>query len=227
MAKRVLKTEKRNVLGRKVKRLRREGVLPANIYGKKAKSLAVQVKLDEFQKVFSEAGETGLVELKLNDKVHSVLIHNVQLDPVTDKPLHADFLEVDLKEKVTATVPIHLIGESPSEKEGGVVVQQMHEVEVEALPTDLPEKIDVDISVLIEIDQAIKVGELKVDKSKVEVKEDPERIVVSVAPPAKEEEVAPPPVVEEAPAEGEAAPTEGEAGAEVTKEEKKEEAKEE
>lgn len=227
MAKRVLKTEKRNVLGRKVKRLRREGVLPANIYGKKAKSLAVQVKLDEFQKVFSEAGETGLVELKLNDKVHSVLIHNVQLDPVTDKPLHIDFLEVDLKEKVTATVPIHLIGESPSEKEGGVVVQQMHEVEVEALPTDLPEKIEVDISGLLEIDQAIKAGELKVDKTKVEIKEDPERIVVSVAPPAKEEEVAPPPVAEEAPAEGEAAPTEGEAGAEATKEEKKEEAKEE
>lgn len=228
MAKRVLKTEKRNVLGRKVKRLRREGVLPANIYGKKAKSLAVQVKLDEFQKVFSEAGETGLVELKLEDKVHSVLIHNVQLDPATDKPLHTDFLEVDLKEKVTATVPIHLIGESPAEKEGGVVVQQMHEVEVEALPTDLPEKIEVDISVLAEIDQAVKAGELKVDKTKVEIKEDPERIVVSVAPPAKEEEVAPPPVAEEAaPAEGEApASTEGEEAKEASKEEKKEKEKE-
>lgn len=225
MAKRVLKTEKRNVLGRKVKRLRREGVLPANIYGRKAKSLAVQVKLDEFQKVFSEAGETGLVELKLNDKVHSVLIHNVQLDPVTDKPLHADFLEVDLKEKVAATVPIELIGESPAEKEGGVVVQQMHEVEVEALPTDLPEKIEVDISGLLEIDQAVKAGELKVDKTKVEIKEDPERIVVSVAPPAKEEEVAPPPAAEEAaPAEGEQAPT-GET-AEAPAEEKKEKAQE-
>lgn len=223
MAKRVLKAENREVLGRKVKRLRREGVLPANIYGKKAKSLAVQVKLDEFQKVFSEAGETGLVELKLGDKVHSVLIHNVQLDPVTDKPLHIDFLEVDLKEKVTATVPIHLIGESPSEKEGGVVVQQMHEVEVEALPTDLPEKIEVDISGLVEIDQAIKAGELKVDKTKVEIKEDPERIVVSVAPPAKEEEVAPPPAVEEtAPVEGEApAPAEGEEAKEAPKEEPK------
>lgn len=225
MAKRVLKAEDREVLGRKVKRLRREGVLPANIYGKKAESLAVQVKLDEFQKVFSEAGETGLVELNIKDKVHPVLIHNVQLDPATDKPLHVDFLEVDLKEKVTATVPIHLVGESPSEKEGGVVVQQMHEVGVEALPTDLPEKIEVDISGLVEIDQAVKVGELKVDRSKIEVKEDPERIVVNIAPPAKEEVVAPPPAAEETvPAEGEApAPSEGE---EAIKEEKPKEEKE-
>lgn len=228
MAKRVLKSEKRNILGRKVKRLRREGILPANIYGKKAESLAVQVKLDEFQKVFSEVGETGLVELKLEDETHSVLIHNVQLDPATDRPLHADFLEVDLKEKVTATVPIHLIGESPSEKEGGVVVQQMHEIEVEALPTDLLEKIEVDISGLVEIDQAVKVGELKVDKTKVEIKEDPERIVVSIAPPAKEEVVAPPPAAEEAvPTEGEApAPTEGEEAKETPKEEAKEKDKE-
>lgn len=197
--------------------------MPANIYGKKIKSLAVQVKADEFQKVFSEAGETGLVELKLGEKVHPVLIHNVQLGPVSDLPLHIDFLEVSLKEKVTATVPIELIGESPAEKEGGVVVQQMHEVEVEALPTDLPEKIEVDISGLTEIDQAIKAGELKVDKTKVEVKEDPERIVVSVAPPAKEEVVAPPPAAEEAvPAEGEApAPVEGEEAKEAQKEEKK------
>lgn len=194
--------------------------MPANIYGKKIKSLAVQVKADEFQKVFSEAGETGLVELKLGEKVHPVLIHNVQLGPVSDLPLHIDFLEVSLKEKVTATVPIELIGESPAEKEGGVVVQQMHEIEVEALPTDLPEKIEVDISGLAEIDQAIKAGELKVDKTKVEIKEDPERIVVSIAPPAKEEEVAPPPVAQEAPAEGEApAPAEGEQAKESPKEE--------
>lgn len=199
--------------------------MPANIYGKKIKSLAVQVKADEFHKVFSEAGETGLIELKVGEKAHPVLVNNVQLDPVSDLPLHIDFLEVDLKEKVTATVPIELVGESPAEKEGGVVVQQMHEVEVEALPADLPEKIEVDASNLVEIDQAIKAGELKVDRSKVEIKEDPERIVVSVAPPAKEEVVAAPPATEEvAPAEGEApAPSEGEASA---KEEKPKEEKE-
>lgn len=224
MAKKVLTAEKREIFGRKIKKLRREGLLPANIYGRNIKSLAVQVKTDDFQKVFDEAGETGLVELKVNGEVHPVLIHNLQTDPVTDLPLHADFLEVNLKEKVVATVPVELVGEAPAEKEGGVVVQQMHEVEVEALPTDLPEKIAVDISGLANIDDAVKVGELKVDRSKVEIKEDdPERIVVSITPPTKEEEVAPP--AEEAPAEGEEAPTEeGEKEeGEKTPEEKKEE----
>lgn len=225
MATRKLIAEERKTFGRKVGKLRRAGILPANVYGKKIKSQAVQVKFAEFEKVFSEAGETGLVELKVDGEVLPVLIHNIQLDPVSDLPLHADFLKVDLKEKVGATVPIELVGESPAEKEGGVVVQQMHEVEVEALPTDLPEKIEVDISALSGIDQAVKVGELKVDKTKVEIKEDPERIVVSVAPPAREEEVAPPsPAEEVAPAEGEApAPLEGE---EAAKEEKPKEEKE-
>lgn len=220
MATRKLTAEKRTVFGRKIKGLRRAGILPANIYGKKIDSLAVQVKQEEFDKVFAEAGETGLVELKVGDAVHPVLIHNLQTNPVTDQPLHADFLEVNLKEKVTATVPVELVGEAPAEKEGGVVVQQMHEVEVEALPTDLPEKIKVDISGLAEIDEAIKAGELKVDKAKVEIKEDPERIVVSIAPPAKEEEVAPPPAAEEAaPAEGEAPSPEGAEKKEAPKEE--------
>lgn len=224
MAKKVLTAEKREIFGRKIKKLRRGGLLPANIYGRNIKSLAVQVKTDDFQKVFDEVGETGLVELKVNGEVHPVLIHNLQTDPVTDLPLHADFLEVNLKEKVVATVPVELIGEAPAEKEGGVVVQQMHEVEVEALPTDLPEKIEVDISGLANIDDAVKVGELKVDRSKVEIKEDdPERIVVSITPPTKEEEVAPP--AEEVPVEGEEAPAEeGEKEEEgQVEEEKKEE----
>lgn len=228
MAARKLTAEERKIFGRKVGKLRRAGILPANIYGKKIKSLAVQVRLDEFQRVFSETGETGLVELKVDGQVHPVLIHNIQLDPVSDLPLHADFLKVDLKEKVGATVPIELVGESPAEKEGGVVVQQMHEVEAEALPTDLPEKIEVDISGLTEIDQVIKVGELKVDKTKVEIKEDPERIVVSVAPPAKEEEVAPPPPAEEAvPAPSAGSGQAGEAPAPAEGEEVKEAPKEE
>lgn len=204
-----LVAEKRQVLGRKVKQLRKDGLLPANIYGKKIKSISVQVPLSDFAKIYSEVGETGLVTVKLDKDEYPTLIHNVQVDPVADKPLHADFLHVDLHEKVTATVPLEFTGEALAQKDGiGIVVEQMREVEVEALPTDLPESIVVDISGLAEVDQAIRVKDLKVDRSKVEIKEeDPERIVVSVAPPAKEEVVE---VV--APAEGEegAAPTEGE-----------------
>lgn len=210
-----MKAEVRMVFGRKIKKLRREGVLPANIYGKKIKSKAVQVALADFKKVFAESGETGVVEVKTNGDTHPVLIHNVQLHPVTDEPIHADFLQVDLKEKVSATVPVEFTGESPIEKTGeGVVVRQVNELEVEALPTDLPEKIVVDISKLAAIGDAVKVGELEVDRAKVEVKDDPEKIVVSIAEPAKEEVVAPPaPAEGEVPAEGAApgeAPAEGE-----------------
>lgn len=200
----ILAAEPRQVLGRKVKQLRREGVLPANIYGKKIKSESVQVKLPDFQKVYEEVGETGLVALKIGSSEHPVLIHNVQLDSVSDLPLHADFMEVDLKEKVTATVPIEFTGESPIEKsQEGILVPQLREVEVEALPTDLPENITVDVSELDVLGKAIKVADLKVDRAKVEIKGDPEQIVVVIEEPAKVEE----PVV--------AAPTEGEEGVPV------------
>lgn len=207
-----LVAEKREITGKQLKKLRRQGILPANVYGKKIKSQTIQVNLADFQKIFTEAGETGLVYLKVGTSTHPILIHNIHADPVSDLPLHADFLQVDLKEKVTATVPIEFTGESPVEKtQEGIVVPQVREVEVEALPTDLPEQITVDISGLEKVDDAIKVADLKVDREKVEIKDDPERIVVSVAPPAKEE------VVEEAPAEEGAegeAPAEGETPAE-------------
>lgn len=198
---------KRELFGRKVKALRRDGNLPANIYGKKLASIAVQVPLKDFQKTFEEVGETGVIELQVNDDKYPALIHNVQVNPVTDIPVHVDFLNVDLAQKVTAPVPIEFIGESPAEKSGeGVVVYQLYEVEVEALPTDLPEKLEVDVSGLEKIDDAIHVSDLNVDRAKIEIKEDPEQSVVYITEPQKEEEIAPP---EEAVAEGEA-PAEGE-----------------
>lgn len=185
-----LTAETRTVVGRKVSQLRRTGVLPGNIYGKKVKSQSVQVNLIEFLKTFKEVGETGLVSLKVGNAEHPVLIHNVQLNSVTDLPVHADFLEVDLLEKVTATVQIEFTGESPIEKsQEGILVPQLREVEVEALPTDLPENIIVDVSELTAVGQAIKVADLKVDKTKVEIKGDPEQIVVVIEEPAKEEVV--------------------------------------
>lgn len=184
-----LSAQKREVFGRKVKRLRREGILPANVSGKHIKSFSVQVKADEFNKVFENAGETGVVGLEVAGEVHPILIHEVYRDPVYGRPLHADLLEVNLAEKVVATVPLEIVGESPVvQAEEGVLVQQMHEVEVEALPTNLPEKIEVDISGLMAVDDAVKIGDIKVDRSTVEIKEeDPERIVVSIAAPTKEE----------------------------------------
>lgn len=227
-----LSANAREVLGRKVKTLRRDGLLPANVYGKNVKSLAVQLPVKEFNTVFEKAGETGLIDLAVDGEIRPVLITNVQLHPTTDLPLHADFRQVDLKEKITAPVPIELTGESLAEKTGvGILVQQMNEVEVEALPTDLPEKIVVDVSKLENVDDAVLVSTLDVDRSKVAITAEPEQIVVKIEPPAKEEEVAPPPAEEavveegaEAPAaEGEGAPApEGEAPAEGGEEKKEE-----
>ncbi len=211
----ILKAQPRKVLGRKVKQLRRDGVIPANIYGKKVKSEAIQVTLSDFSKVYAKAGETGIVEIAVGGKKHPVLIHNVQTDPVTDIALHADFLQINLKEKVTAQVPIEVSGKAPAEKEGkGIVVRQLDEVEVEALPTELPEKFEVDLTALREVDEAIHVKNIKIDKAKVEIKNDPELIIVKVEPLRKEEEVAPP--VEE----------EAEEAVEEGKEEKEEKEKE-
>lgn len=196
-----LKAEVRKIEGRKVKNLRLQGVLPANVYGKKVKSVAVQVSLKDFEKVYSEVGETGLVDLEVGKEVRPVLVHNVQVNPVTDKPVHVDFLQVDLNEKVEAEVPVEISGESPAEKQAlGTVVQYINEIQVEALPRDLPEKFVIDVSGLTEVDQAIFVKDIKVDRSKVELKGDAEAIVVKVEPPQKIEE-APAPV----PAEGEVA----------------------
>lgn len=212
MQKTELKAEKRTLEGRKVKKLRKEGILPANVYGKKIKSESVQVDLKEFEKVFKEIGETGLLTLKVDDKEKPVLIHNLQLNAKTDEILHADFLQVDLKEKVEAEIPVELTGESPVEKQGiGTVVQYINEIKVEALPTDLPEKFLVDTSELTEVEQMVMIKDLKYDKEKVEIKSALEEIVAKVEPPQKEEVVeAPAPAEGEVPAEGAAeVPAEG------------------
>lgn len=220
-----LKAEKRTLSGRKVKQLRKQGILPANIYGKHIESASVQVSTKEFNKLFSEVGETGLISLELDGEIRPVLVHEVSREPVMDLPIHVDFLQVNLNEKVTATVPIEFEGESPAEKDGtGVVVPQMREVEVEALPANLPDHITVNISELTKEGDIITVSQLKVDRSKIEIKvEDLEQIVVSISAPQKEEE--PEPVVATDGAES-VAKAEGETveeGSSETKEEKKEE----
>jgi len=216
-----LVAEIRTISGRKVKTLRKQGLIPANVFGKKIKSFAIQVSAKDFEQVFEDAGETGIVELSVKNgksTQYSVLVSNVQKDPVTDNRIHIDFRQIDLKEKIEASVPIEFIGESPAEKTGiGTVVRYANEVSVEALPADLPEKFEVDTSILTEVDQAVLVKDLQYDKTKVTIKDDTEKMVAKVEPPQKIEEVAPAP--EEAVEGAEAAEGSTE-GAEVTNETK-------
>lgn len=186
MSKHSLVSQIRTVTGRKVKALRKSGLTPAVVYGKKTKTESIQVNTKEFVKLFSQIGESTLVYL--GDR--PTLVRDVTYDAVTGLPLHVDFLQVDLKEKVKANVPVKLIGESPAEKEKlGVLVQQLEEIEVEALPTDMPEHIEVDVTILAEVDQAIHVKDLKIS-SKVEVLSDGGQIIAKIEPMAKEEPVA-------------------------------------
>lgn len=182
-----LTSEKRDIFGRKVKTLRKKGLIPANIFGKDIKSEAISVDAKQFNEVYTKAGETQIISLDNRP----VLVSNMSIHPITQEILHVDFRQVDLKEKITANVPVEIIGESDAEKQGlGTIVQQIDEVEVEALPTDLPEKIEVNIEGLLEVDQAIYVKDLKFGGD-VEVKVDPELIVVKLEAPQVEEVIVP------------------------------------
>ncbi len=157
-----LAVEKRKVVGKKIKKLRKEGILPLNIYGKGVKSQALQVPYREFEKVYKEAGVTGIVDVAVDGEVRPSLIHNVQQDYYNHKLLHADFFQVNLKEKVKTMVKLVTVGEPKAVSEKlGLLMQTLNEVEVEALPTDLPDKIEVSVEPLAVLDAQITVGEIK------------------------------------------------------------------
>ncbi len=226
-----LVAEKRSVLGRKVKSLRRQGIIPAHVFGHKVKTEHIQVKVHDFKKVFETAGETGIIALSVGTEKKPVLIRGTQVHPLTDDLLHIDFYQVNLSEKVTVNVPLEIIGESPAvEKKIGLLLTPVTEVEVEALPGDLPENIEVDISNLTNIDDEIKVKDLKVDRSKIDVLADEELVVAQIGELITKEMEALEAEVEaeqaeaaaesvETPAEGEAA-TEGESAKEGEEEKK-------
>jgi large subunit ribosomal protein L25 len=213
-----LTAEKRELTGRKTKQLRKEGILPGNIYGADVDSLSVQVPLKEFQKVFNIAGETGLIDLSVSGEKRPVLVHDIQYHPISDLPLHVDFHQVNLKEEVSANVPVELTGESPAEKQGiGTVVQVVSEITVTALPDQLPNSFTIDISSLSEIDQAITAADLSYDKEhvKLDVENPEEMVIVKVDALTKEEEPVAEAVEGESP-EGEAAPQESDTASEET-----------
>ncbi|MDP4010061.1 MAG: 50S ribosomal protein L25 [Candidatus Shapirobacteria bacterium] len=178
----------RTVLGRKVKKLRREGFLPATVYGRDFSPLSVQFTAKELESVFDEVGESGLIELMLDDKKIPILFRNPQFHAIYGNLLHVDCFKVNLKEKITAMIPIEFIGESFAVKEGNVLVEAANEVEVEALPTDLPESIIVDISKLENLESQITVADLDVDRTKVEILNDATQVIIKVEEPRVEEE---------------------------------------
>jgi len=208
----VLKVDPRTVFGKKLRKLRHGGVIPGNIFGPEFKSISVSTQFKDFVKVYKTAKETGIVYIALDKEEIPVLIKQVQRHPVNDSVLHVDFRKVDLKKKIQTEVPVKATGISEAvAQKGGVLLTLSETLLVEALPGDIPQQIDVDISSIKELGQEIKVSDLP--KSAVyEIKTPVEKVVVSVVA-HKEESITPettaaaPEVIGEVPAEG--APVEG------------------
>ena len=174
-----LTVQKREISGKKVKRLRALGFVPANIYGSKIESIAIQVKLEDLKKAYKEAGETSIIDISIEGEktTRPVLIAKLQVSPLKKQILHVDLRQVDLKEKITADVPLVLINESPAESLGALIIKLKDVVSVEALPMDIPEKITVDISKLNQVGDSLTVADLSAE-AKVTILDQPDSILV-------------------------------------------------
>ncbi|HEX9608817.1 MAG TPA: 50S ribosomal protein L25 [Candidatus Paceibacterota bacterium] len=184
-----LTAEKRDKIGKAVRGLRKEGKLPAIFYGPKETTTPIAVSAKEFGKVWHEAGESAVIELSGVDETKEVLIHEVDVDPVTGAPRHADFYVIEKGKKVTVSVPLEFIGVSPAVKDlGGILVKVLHEIEIEVMPKDLPHDIRIDISTLVNFESQIKIKDLKLPES-AEVLDDLEEVVALVSEAKEEEEL--------------------------------------
>jgi large subunit ribosomal protein L25 len=163
----IFKVEPRTITGKKVSQLRREGIVPANIYGIGGKSIEVQCLMGEFRRLYARAGETTVVYLQVGESAEQkpVLIDEIQMNPLNGDLVHLSFKQVDLKQKIEAEIPVEVVGEF--KVPGGVLVTVLDSVLVEALPTDLPEKFEIDAATLTGIQQIITLKDLQFDKTKV------------------------------------------------------------
>ena len=205
-----LSVRPRQILGKKVNTLRRKGLLPGVVYGGHADSMPVETDQHAFELSYRRWGNTTLLSLTgLDGGEVPALIYDVSRDPVSGRMLHVDFARVSLTEKTHADVPLHFVNESPAVRTlGAVLLHARSEVSVEAFPQDIPHSIEVDLSGLLEIDDAIFVRDLEVDATLIQIENDPDELVVKAVPVKVEEEK---PAEAAVPAEGEAV-AEGEEG---------------
>jgi len=198
-------------------------ILPAVLYGKEVENKSLKLNRIEFDKLFAQAGESNLIDLDFGDGAVKVLVKDLQRDVIKDTISHVDFYQVNMKEKVHAEVTFNFIGESKAVKElGGIFTNELDSVEIECMPSDLIDHIDIDISVLETFEEVIRVSDLKVPDS-LRITNDPSNVVATVIAPRIIEEEAP---VEAAEVEGENGEEKKEEGGEEKKEEAPAEKKE-
>lgn len=196
MEKLQLKAETRS-LEQAPNRVRAEGSIPAELYGRNVQNQHLQINRGEFEKLFRKAGESTIIELIVDGKPHNVLIQDIQKHYLRSNVLHVDFFEVSMTEKLTTSVTLEFVGEADAVKvHGGTLVKVLDSVEIECLPGDLPPSLEVDISTLKTFDDVILVSSIAVPKG-VTVLTDGEEIVAKVQPPRDVEAELAGPVVED------------------------------
>jgi len=180
--------EPREIVGRRVKHIRTQGSIPAVLYGKGQETLNIQVPLKSFEKAYKEAGESTLIYLNVGKDSYPTIIKDVARERISGQFLHADFYKVSLTEKIKAMVPVVFAGESPAVKElKAIFVRNVNELEVEALPQNLPHEITVDIGSLAAFGDQITVGDIKLDDAVLTG--EAAEIVATVQEPKSEEEL--------------------------------------
>jgi large subunit ribosomal protein L25 len=183
-----LAVKSREIVGKKVKALRKEGLIPAELYGHGIKNSHLSVSAKDFNKIFKEAGMSTILTLLMDQEKRPAIIHEVSHDSVSGDVIHIDFHQVRMDEKIKAKVPVEFVGEAPAVKEKGAVVNKaIYEIEVEALPGDLPHKLVVDLSSLDDLNKSVYVRDIKVPKG-VEILIQGDSAVATATPPAPEEE---------------------------------------
>jgi large subunit ribosomal protein L25 len=206
-----LDAQPRTVEGKKVRFMRRNGVIPANLFGHNVESKALQVDEMALERTLARAGKNALVTLNVADGTDArpVLIRSYQRKPTTGKLLHVDLYQVSMTETITTQVPLHFVGTAPGVTLGGVLLRNLDTLQIECLPGDLVSAVEVDLSNLSEIGQAIEVRDLKLS-SAIKILSNPETVIAKIMAPEKEEEVAAETTTAEAaaPAEGAAEATE-------------------
>ncbi len=184
-----LKVQNRKDTGRKVSKLRQEGILPGVLYGSDFKSTPVSVDYKEFDKAYQKGGESTILNLALGEDKMNALIYSVQYDSLTGEFQHVDFYKIKKGEKIQVEIDLKFIGAAPAVKTlGGSFISNMDQVEVRCLPKDLIHEVEVDISSLETFEDAIRVKDLPIPKN-IEVLEDQEGVVAKVVEAIDEEEI--------------------------------------
>jgi large subunit ribosomal protein L25 len=205
-----LSVDPREVTGKKVKSLRRQGIIPAHLYGRGTDSLALQAPQQAVTHLLRTAGRNAIIDLQIGGEPQArpVVLRSVQRDPVSGELVHLDFFQVSLTEKMKVGVPLVLVGEAPAVSVfGGVLLQSLDHLNIEALPTDVPQHVEIDVSHLDALDSALFVRDLPIP-SGVHVLDDPGLVVAKVAAPRLAVEVEKAAEEEEAAAAAEGAPAE-------------------